>query len=357
MAAHYEFLERPDGYSQMAKSYGLEILAKDIISMDSGLMYAAIRDQEVDVIVAYSTDGRIKDYGLRTLEDNLSFFPPYQASYIYRLDSAQKNPELVDAIELMTNKVSEQEMIELNFQVDGKKREVSEVVKEFLNTKEIIFSEQTENVQKSGPSFFYQKRGYLWSITKDHLILSFMALFFAVVIAIPLGILMTRISLLARIVFPIVNIVQTIPGLALLGFLVPILGIGFTPALIALFLYSLLPLVRNTFTGINGVAQNFTEASRAIGLTDRQILLEVEIPLALPIIFAGLRTSAVIVIGTATLAALIGAGGFGEPILRGVSTLNGNLILLGAVPSALLALALDRLLGFLQNAYVSKGIQ
>ncbi|MFT6603337.1 MAG: osmoprotectant transport system permease protein [Bacteriovoracaceae bacterium] len=201
------------------------------------------------------------------------------------------------------------------------------------------------------------RKGQLIKLLGEHLLLSFVAIFCALLVSIPLGVVLTRKKRAAQIVFPIVNTIQTIPSLALLGFLIPILGIGFAPAVLALFLYSLLPLVRNTYEGIKAVDRNFVEASRGIGLTNMQILFKVEIPLALPIILAGLRTATVIVIGTATLAALIGAGGLGDPIFRGVATVNSNLILLGAIPSALLAIAADKFIGIVGNAFVSKGIK
>ena len=168
---------------------------------------------------------------------------------------------------------------------------------------------------------------------------------------------MTRFNGLAKVLFPIVNTVQTIPSLALLGFLVPFLGIGFTPAVFALFLYSLLPLVRNTFEGIKSIDEKYIEVSKGIGLTPWQVLTKVEIPLALPIIIAGLKTASVIVVGTATLAALVGAGGLGDPIFRGVATVNSNLIFLGAIPSAGLAILMDKLISLLEGVLVSPGLR
>ena len=145
--------------------------------------------------------------------------------------------------------------------------------------------------------------------------------------------------------------------MALLGFFIPFLGIGFVPAILTLFLYSLLPLIRNTYAGILGVHKNYIDASKGIGLTDLQTLLRIEIPIALPVILAGLRTSAVIVIGTTTLVALIGAGGLGDPIFRGISTLNSNLILMGAIPAAILAILVDKSIGFLEKIFISRGLR
>ena len=167
---------------------------------------------------------------------------------------------------------------------------------------------------------------------------------------------MTRVNLAAKVVFPIINIIQTIPSIALLGALIPIFGIGVKPALFALFLYAILPLVNNTYVGIKGVDKTLIDASRGIGLTKLQILTNVELPLAFPVILTGLRTAGVIVIGTATLAALIGAGGLGDPIFRGVSTVNSQLILLGAVPAALLAVSFDQILKYIEKRIISRGV-
>ena len=176
-------------------------------------------------------------------------------------------------------------------------------------------------------------------------------------VSLPIGVLLTRYKSLEKAIFPVVNTIQTIPSLALLGFLIPFMGIGFAPALLSLFLYSLLPLIRNTYTGIIGVDNSYIEASRGMGLNNMQILLKVEIPLALPIIMAGVRTATVIVIGTATITALIGAGGLGDPIFRGIATVNSNLILMGAIPAALLAIIADKFIGVLEFFFVSEGLK
>ena len=249
-------------------------------------------------------------------------------------------------------------MIYLNDQVDRLKQEPYQVAKNYLINKGLIQGKVSIASTESGLlNYFYSKRKYLFKLIGEHLLLCFIALALAFAISLPTGILLTRYAGLAKVIFPIVNTIQTIPSLALLGFLIPLMGIGFTPAVVALFLYSLLPLIRNTYTGIQGVDGNYVEASRGIGLTNFQILIYVEIPLAMPIILAGLRTAVVIVIGTATLAALIGAGGLGDPIFRGVSTVNSNLILLGAIPAALLAVISDKLIGLSERFLISKGIR
>lgn len=358
-AAPYEFMERKDGHKGLVSAYALNFSPSNMLSMGAGLMYSAIRDKKVDFIVAYSTDGRIGAFDLKKLEDDRRYFPPYQAAFLGQAKVLNNNPNLKRAFQVLEGFISESEMVEMNDKVDRLKYEVGDVVRNFLISKQLI-SGKENFVQESHSnlfSYFLSKKDYLFKLIVEHLLLSFMALSLALLISLPIGILLTRVPKMARIVFPIVNTIQTIPSLALLGFLIPILGIGFAPAVLSLFLYSLLPLIRNTYTGITGVEKNYIEASKGIGLTGTQILFYVELPLAMPIIIAGFRTAMVIVIGTATLAALVGAGGLGDPIFRGVSTVNSNLILLGAIPAAILAIISDKLIGVSEKFLVSKGIR
>jgi len=357
MAAAHESLERKDGYLAFKSFYDLNFNNNNVKGMDAGLMYSAIRDKQTDIIMSYSTDGRIGAYKLKLLEDDKNFFPPYYASFLVKTKTLKKHPALIEVFDTFDHLINEQEMIEMNDLVDRAKQEPKLVARNFLIKKGIIQGELSKfQSQKGFFKYALSKKRYLFKIMKEHLILSFGALFIALLISIPTGVLLTRYHKLARYVFPIINTIQTIPSLALLGFLIPILGIGFAPAIIALFLYSLLPLIRNTYSGIDGVDANYIEASKGIGLTPMQILLKVEIPLAMPIILAGIRTATVIVIGTATLAALVGAGGLGDPIFRGVATVNSDLILLGALPSALLAIVADKFWEFLEKRLVSPGI-
>jgi osmoprotectant transport system permease protein len=357
-ASPHEFMERKDGFDRFSKTYNLNFQKDHILSIESGLMYAAIHNKQTDMIIAYSTDGRIKAYNLKIIKDDLNYFPPYQAALLANKKSTESFPEIMKAFSEFENLISENEMVEMNDQVDRFKKAPYDVARNFLIKKNLISGKIVNKTEESNLfKYFYSKKDYLLKLLLEHLLLSFGALGMALLVSIPIGISLTRHESLAKVVFPIINTIQTIPSLALLGFLIPIMGIGFAPALIALFLYSLLPIIRNTYSGIKGVDKNYIEVSKGIGLTGTQILLKVEIPLALPIILAGLRTAAVIVIGTATLAALIGAGGFGDPIFRGVATVNSNLILLGAIPSALLAIFTDKCIGQCEKIFVSKGIR
>ncbi|MBT4790136.1 MAG: ABC transporter permease subunit, partial [Halobacteriovoraceae bacterium] len=356
--APHEFMERNDGHQRFSQAYNLQFNPQNIISLEAGLTYAAIKDKTIDMIIAYSTDGRIKAHKLRLLKDDLSFFPPYHAAFIAKQKTLEKYPQLQKVFELLAGKISDAQMTQMNDKVDRLKIPAYTVAKNFL-IKTSLIDGTVKSAQESSTflEFIFTKKAYLKKILIEHLVLSLGALFFALIVSIPLGIFLTRHQSLAKYVFPIINTIQTIPSLALLGFLIPLMGIGTAPAIVALFLYSLLPLVRNTYTGILSIDQNYIEASKGVGLTNFQILYKVEIPLALPIIITGIRTAAVIVIGTATLAALIGAGGFGDPIFRGISTVNSQLILLGAIPAALLAIIIDKLIGLSEHHLVSKGLQ
>ncbi|MFQ4144699.1 ABC transporter permease [Chlorogloeopsis sp. ULAP02] len=188
--------------------------------------------------------------------------------------------------------------------------------------------------------------------TLEHLLLVVIAIGIAILIGIPLGVLITRQKSLRQPILGIANIFQTIPSLALFGLLIPVPiigGIGATPAIVALALYSFLPIIRNTYTGITSVDPAIREAGRGMGMTDRQLLLQVEIPLAMGVILAGVRVATVIAIGVATIAAAIGAGGLGELIFRGISTVNDQLILAGAIPAAVIALVADLGIGWIEK--------
>ncbi|MEB2282716.1 ABC transporter permease/substrate-binding protein [Lysinibacillus xylanilyticus] len=205
-------------------------------------------------------------------------------------------------------------------------------------------------------SVLNERKGQLLASLFEHIQISFIALFLAVVIAIPLGIYLTNKKKIAESIIGISAVLQTIPSLALLGLLIPLFGIGKVPAIIALVVYALLPILRNTFTGINEVEPSLKEAAMAMGMNTQKRLVKVELPLAMPVIMAGIRTAMVLIVGTATLAALIGAGGLGDIILLGIDRNNTALIILGAVPAAILALVFDFLLKKLESLSFKKTI-
>ena len=204
---------------------------------------------------------------------------------------------------------------------------------------------------------FIKRREDIWIAFQEHLFLAGIALLIAILIAVPLGILITRLRKTAEPIMGVISLIQTIPSLALLGFMLPVFGIGKIPAIIALILYALLPIIRNTHTGILSVDASVVDAGRGMGMTSRQILLMVELPLSLPMIMAGVRTAAVLTIGVAALATFIGAGGLGDLIDRGLKVYDNNLILAGAIPAAFLAVCFDYGLKKLEYLVTPKGLR
>ena len=357
LGAGHEFLERKDGFPNFARSYKLHFKKDKVFGMNQGLMYSAVQKGELDIIMAYSTDGRIKAFNLKTLKDDKNFFPAYSSAYLSHAEVLKHWPEAGEAIKALEGNIRAKEMISLNYQIDQMKRGVSQTARQFLIDKNLLKGSVSPSQSLSLVNYYLSKKSYFLKILWEHLLLIFVSLFSALLCALPVGIWATRNPRVEKTVFAIVNTLQTVPSLALLGLFVPLLGIGFAPAVTCLFIYSLLPLIRNTFEGIKNVDNSFIEASAGLGLSWWQILKFVQIPLALPIILAGVRISVVIVVGTATLAAFIGGGGLGDPIFRGISTLDSRLILLGAVPAGLLALLLDKGVAILENLVTPKGLK
>lgn len=318
-----EFLNRADGWPGIKSTY--ELTNTDVTGLDHDLAYRGLENENIDVIDLYSTDAEIDYYDIKVLEDDLTFFPEYEAVIVYRIDIDKEVQTLLQELE---GAISEQEMIAMNAAVKLGGREDAVVASEFLNTS---FGIQFIEVSES-------RRDRLLVTTKDHLILVGVSLSLAIIIAIPLGILAYRVKRIEQLVLSVVGIMQTVPSLALLVFMIPLFGIGTLPAMAALFVYSLLPIVRNTHAGLVSINTELKESAAALGLAKNTILRKIELPLALPSILAGIKTSAVINVGTATLGALIGAGGYGQPILTGIRLDDTGLILEGAVPAAILAL-------------------
>ncbi len=362
IGATHEFLYRQDGFPNLTKTYGIEFPEANAMSLDPGLMYTAIKEKQVDMIAAFSTDGRLEAFKLRLLKDDRQYFPPYEAAPLVRQSIIDTYPEIQPVLKKLQGTISNEEMMRMNYEVDSMGKSSAEVAHAFLSRKKLIKDDtsvitSTVSARDNFFAFFWSKRDYLLRLTQEHLLLTLISIFLAILFSIPTGILLTRFEKISTPVFNVANIIQTIPSLALIGFLIPILGIGVKSAIVALFLYALLPLIRNTYTGIRNVDPALIESCKGMGMTSFQILWKAEIPLALPFIIAGIRTGTVIIVGTATLAALIGAGGYGDPIFRGISAVNSNMILLGAIPAALLSIVLDQGLHYLENRMVSKGLR
>ncbi|MBT1686611.1 glycine betaine ABC transporter substrate-binding protein [Dawidia soli] len=329
----YEFLKRRDGWGPLASFYGLP---QQPVGLEHGLAYQALREGRIDVTDAYSTDGEIERYGLRLLTDNKRFFPTYEAVSFYR---AGLPAEAQEQLRKLTGKITAAEMQALNAQALFEEKPFRTIAYEFLREKQLIGD------QADAPaSRWADIMRHVW----DHLSLTALALLAAVVIALPLGVVLYRYSYAAKIVLYLTGILQTIPSIALLALMIPLFGIGLVPAVIALFLYALLPILRNTVVGLLTVDPALKKVAAGIGLTPWNRLRLVELPLAMPSILTGIRTAAVINVGTATLAAFIGAGGLGEFIVTGLALNNTALILQGAVPAAVLAVGIELLFELLE---------
>ncbi len=340
-----EFMDRKDGWHGLRRAYNLP--QKNVRGLDHDLAYRGLESGDIDLIDIYSTDAEIEYYNLKVLKDNKHFFPDYKAVFLYRADLEKKAPGTLRQILKLENSITEASMIKMNEEVKIGGKSESQVASEFIKNK---FGEIGDFERQT----FFDR---LFENTKQHLFLVSVSLLAAILISIPLGIIAFRKKKFGNIILSVVGIIQTIPSLALLVFMIPLLGIGSWPAILALFLYSLLPIVRNTYSGLQDIPENLRESASAIGLPDRAKLRLIELPLASRSILSGIKTSAVINVGTATLGALIGAGGYGQPILTGIRLDNISLILAGAVPAALLALMVQGIFDLFERIIVPKGLR
>lgn len=325
-----EFIGRADGWPGLKAAYGLPFATPS--GLDHGLAYEALAAGKIEVMDIYSTDAKIERYQLRVLADDRKYFPKYDAVLLYRRDVPQRFPEAWRALEKLAGRIDERNMIRMNAAAELQGRSFAEAAA-LLDAGD----GPQRVVQRSlfgalfGPDF--------WRLTGEHLLLVFVSLAASIALGVPLGVAAAKLPRAAQFILGTVGVIQTIPSLALFAFLIALVGtIGTFPALIALFLYALLPIVRSTQTGLAGIGTGMRQAAMALGLAPRERLRLIEVPLALPSILAGIKTSAVINVGTATIAAFIGAGGYGERIASGLA-LNDNVTLLaGAIPAAALAL-------------------
>jgi len=336
----HEFLGRRDGWPGLKQAYKLPQTPR---GLDHGLAYEALAAGELDVIDLYSTDAKIERYRINVLQDDRHFFPAYDAVLLYRADAPKRFPEAFAAWRKLENRIDNATMVRLNARAEIDKVPFAQVAAEYLGDK--------KGRQRSlWSALFAPDFGRL---AAQHLALVFASLAAAVLLGVPLGMLAAKVRRLEQPVLLATGLIQTIPSLALLAFLISLTGaIGVWPALIALFLYALLPITRNAHAGLAQVPLGLVQAGTALGLTPRQVLGHVKLPLALPTIMAGIKTSAVINVGTATIAAFIGAGGFGERISQGLALNDHTVLLAGALPAAALALLVHALFEIAERSLV-----
>jgi len=336
----HEFLGRQDGWPGLAARYGMPQHPR---GLDHGIAYEALTQRQVDAIDIYSTDAKIRQYGLRVLIDDLHYFPRYDAVLLYRLDLPQRLPRAWQAIEGLQGTIREQDMIAMNAQAELDGRAFDAIARDWIAHRAGGLVPASAPAATHAPA----REGLLaktfgngfGALARQHLLLVLFAVLLGCVAGVPLGVLAALAPRLRQPVLALAGMLQTVPSLALLAILIPLLGrIGTVPALVALCAYALLPIVRNTCTGLLQVPAGLRTAALALGLNRRQALLHVELPLAAPVILAGIKTAAVMSVGTATIAAFIGAGGFGERITTGLALNDNDMLLAGAIPAALLAL-------------------
>ncbi|MCO7225105.1 glycine betaine ABC transporter substrate-binding protein [Pleionea sp. CnH1-48] len=325
-ALSLEFLKRQDGWPSLQQHYQL---TNSVSGIEHALAYAAIQQNKLDVTDAYTTDGELEQYKLALLHDDRDFFPAYHAAYLVQEDLPMP---VVNLLDQLAGRITDDQMRNLNYLATQPNHTPASVARHFLLTEKLIAPNSDVGTNADTSTFDH---------TLQHLYLTLFALVTACLSAVPLALLTYQNQKLSRFVVYSTGLLQTIPSLALLALMIPLFGLGETPAIIALFLYSLLPIVRNTLNGLNNIDPLLKQVADGLGLSPKQRLWKIELPLAIPSILAGIKTAAIINIGTATLAAFVGAGGLGEPIITGLTLNDHQLVLQGAIPAALLALTTE----------------
>jgi osmoprotectant transport system permease protein len=360
-----DFIGRPDGLPGLREAYGMAL--KEVNPLAPAVKYQALASGAVDIVDAYSTDGLLDRYPITVLADDRRFFPPYDAAALVRGALLRDRPEAAAALAELSGRLDVRRMRALNARVEVGGEAAARVAASALRDLGLVAGAAADELDQAGrgasglaqtggaasfASYLWERREAVARLTVRHLLLVAVSLGLAVLVAVPLGVVLERVRAAEGVISGL-GVLQTIPGIALLAFMLPVLGIGFTPAIVALFLYSLYPIARSAYTGVREADRSAADAAAALGMTPGQVLRYVRLPLALPVIMAGVRTAAVLNVGTATLAAFIGAGGLGEPVVAGLALADTRMILSGAIPSALLAIAVDRALGLLQH-YITR---
>lgn len=340
-----ELLARADGWPALRAAYGLT--TSDVRGLDHDIAYKGLVEGSIDVIDLYTTDPELADGRIRILSDDRNFFSANRAVLLYRADLERRAPNALSSMLRLEGRIAASAMIAMNVAAKIERRSESAIAADFVAAQFAIAAP----TRSDGLARRILRRGI------EHLSLTLVSLVAAIAVALPLGILAAKRPGLGHAILAAASILQTIPSLALLVFMIPMLGIGAPPAIAALFLYSLLPIVRNVATGLTTIPPAIRNSAIALGLTPARRLALVELPIASPMILSGMKTAAIINVGTATLGALVGAGGYGQPIFTGVRLDNFGLILEGAVPAALLALAVQGLFDLAERFLVPRGLR
>ncbi|MDB5796617.1 MAG: transporter permease subunit [Paucimonas sp.] len=336
----HEFLGRADGWRGLAARYGLP---QRPAGLDHGMAYQALQQHKIDLVDIYSTDARIAALGLRLLEDDRQYFPRYDAVVVYRLDVPQKFPAAWQRLQALEGRISDAVMIGMNAAAEIEGHDFPRIAQDFL--------QPSRKTGAAGAAWRDKLFGAdFWRLAGQHVFLVASSVLLATAIGVPLGVAAAQLPRLGKVVLSVVGLLQTVPSLALLAMLIPLLGtIGTLPAVIALLLYALLPIVANTASGLMQLPPGLRQAALALGLARRDRILHIDLPLCAPTIVSGIRTATVINVGTATIAAFIGAGGFGERIATGLALNDSSLLLAGALPAAALALLAQWMFDWLER--------
>jgi osmoprotectant transport system permease protein len=352
----HEFLGRQDGWPGLSRRYGL---AARPVGIDHGLSYDAMASGKISVTDIYTTDAQIAPRHLRVLVDDKGYFPSYDAVLLYRLDAVTRHPAQWKALQALAGRIPVAAMIAMNGRAELRHEPFADIAKDFLAGRleagaSAADADTPATAQRNALGSRFVTRLFAADLARllgQHLLLVAVAVAFATLLGVPLGAVAATYPRSEGPVMATVGVLQTIPSLALLAMLIPLLGrIGTVPALVALTLYALLPIARNTATGLLGVPAGLREAGTALGLTPAQRWRAVDARLALPTIMAGIGTAAVITVGTATIAAFVGAGGLGDRIVTGLALNDHAMLLAGAVPAALLALVVQGLFALIERA-------
>ena len=340
-----DFIGRADGLAGLSAAYGLHF--RDVKPLAPALKYQALAGGSVDVIDGYSTDGLLAKYRLVTLDDDRHFFPPYDAAALVSPRIARDRTDVVAALTLLSGRLDVAHMREWNRRIEVGREGIARVAADALHETLVEHRAPATMRMLSGGTRSSSRR--ILALTRQHLALVAAALAVAALVGIPLGLALERVPRASDAILGLFAAIETIPGIALLAFMIPLFGVGVVPALVALTLYAIYPIARATYSGVLNADPDAVRAAAALGATPRQVLQWVRLPLAAPVIMSGVRTAAVITVGAATLAAFIGAGGLGEPIVEGLALADTQLILTGAIPAALLALVVDGALALVER--------
>jgi len=340
----HEIVARADGFSGLREAYGLA--PRELRPMDHDVAYRAVASGAVDVTDVYTTDAEIPSLGLRVLEDDRGYFPAYRAVVLYRADLVARAPGCVRGLERLAGAIDAKRMREMNAAVKMGGKTEDEVAAAFLRERFGLGAQASAD----GLATRLARR------TGEHLVLTFASLLLAVLLGLPLGVACAKSPRLRGAVLGVAGVVQTVPSLALLVLFLPLFGIGAAPAIAALVLYSLFPVIEGTVTGFTTIDPALAGSADALGLPEWGRLRDVDLPLASPSIVSGIRTAAVLAVGTATLGAMVGAGGFGQAILTGIRLDSAPMILEGALPAAALSLLVQAVFRWAERRIVPRGL-